>query len=41
MANCDEFVRKLPGGYKELILKDGLYKRMVELQAKSASWNLV
>ncbi len=29
------------GTYQELIAKDGLYKRMVDLQAKSASWNIV
>lgn len=28
------------GNYKELIAKDGVYKRMVDLQAKSASWNI-
>lgn len=29
------------GSYGELIEKNGLYKRMVDLQAKSANWNIV
>ena len=29
------------GRYNELIEKDGLYKKMVDLQVKSASWNIV
>ncbi|WP_317856070.1 ABC transporter ATP-binding protein [Chakrabartyella piscis] len=29
------------GTYQELIAQEGLYKRMVDLQAKSASWNIV
>ncbi len=28
------------GNYKELIARNGLYKRMVDLQTKSASWNI-
>ncbi len=28
------------GRYEELIVKDGLYRRMVELQTKSANWNI-
>lgn len=28
------------GSYKELIAKDGLYKKMVELQTISANWNI-
>ena len=28
------------GKYNELIKKDGLYKKMVELQVKSANWNI-
>lgn len=29
------------GDYKTLIAQDGLYKKMVDLQVKSASWNIV
>ena len=29
------------GSYSELIKKDGLYKKMVDLQTKSANWNIV
>lgn len=29
------------GSYQALMAQDGLYKKMVELQAKSASWNIV
>ncbi|MFI3324669.1 MAG: hypothetical protein R3Y35_00675 [Clostridia bacterium] len=29
------------GTYNELIQKDGLYKKMVDLQTKSATWNIV
>lgn len=29
------------GSYNELIQKDGLYKKMVDLQTKSATWNIV
>ena len=39
-ANCDEFVEKLPDGYKTPIGENGIFRRMADLQSANAAWSV-